>query len=291
MAPLAKVAVNVAMSSFSTGSVTSLTGPPAAWPTAAPSGTGRSADHGRQHRAAHALHRPAQELADVHQVGADVRQRPGPGRALIAPADRGVGAEAVVAPVVPVEVHRRPQHAAGHLLADGVDGRRPAEREPDRRDPVRLCRPVHHGLPVGHGRGQRLLAEHVLARVQQSLHDLAVQRVAHHHADRVDVGRLGNGLPARLRALVAVPPGDVDGERLVRVGDGHQPHVRQVRVEHGGRGPVAAGVRPAGHPGTDHRHPDRRCAHRSPSRRVPQAASESCSGPASPCQQPGAIRL
>jgi len=42
VAPLAKVAVNVAMSSFSTGSLTSLSGTPPACPTAVPRGTGRS---------------------------------------------------------------------------------------------------------------------------------------------------------------------------------------------------------------------------------------------------------
>jgi len=41
-APPANVAVNVATSSFSTGSRVSLTGTPPAWPTATPKGTGRS---------------------------------------------------------------------------------------------------------------------------------------------------------------------------------------------------------------------------------------------------------
>ena len=41
-APPAKVAVKVATSSFSTGSRVSLTATPPAWPTARPSGTGRS---------------------------------------------------------------------------------------------------------------------------------------------------------------------------------------------------------------------------------------------------------
>ncbi len=40
-APLVKVAVKVAMSSLSTVSRSWLTAPPAAWPTVAPSGTGR----------------------------------------------------------------------------------------------------------------------------------------------------------------------------------------------------------------------------------------------------------
>ena len=42
VAPPANVAVKVAMSSFSTASRVSLTGTPPAWPTAVPSGSGRS---------------------------------------------------------------------------------------------------------------------------------------------------------------------------------------------------------------------------------------------------------
>ena len=41
-APLANSATNVAMSSLVTGSRSELTAPPAAWPSAAPTGTGRS---------------------------------------------------------------------------------------------------------------------------------------------------------------------------------------------------------------------------------------------------------
>jgi hypothetical protein len=55
--------------------------------------------------------------------------------------------------------------------------------------------------------------------------DLAVQAVGHHDADRVDVGRRGDGLPAGLGPLVAVAPRGIGGERLVGIGDGHQPNV------------------------------------------------------------------
>jgi hypothetical protein len=163
---------------------------------------------------------------------------------------------------VPAELGDRAQRAAADLLADRVDGRRPAEREADRGDLAGAGGgPRRHGLAVGHRRGQRFLAQHVLARVQQGLDDLPVQPVGHHHADRVDVAGPGDGLPAGLGALVAVPPGGVRGERLVRVGDGDQPDVRQAGAEDGRRRPVAAGVCPPGHAGADHRHPDRSAAH------------------------------
>jgi hypothetical protein len=106
----------------------------------------------------------------------------------------------------------------------------------------------------------------MLARLQQAGRDLAVQRVPDHHADRVDVRGLGDGLPAGLGPLVAVAAGGVGGERSVGVGDGHQPHVRQPFAEHGRRGPVPAGVRAAGHSGPDDRDPDRRRRHGGSSR-------------------------
>jgi hypothetical protein len=104
--------------------------------------------------------------------------------------------------------------------------------------------------------------EPVLARVQQRLDDLAVQCVGHHDTDGVDVVGPGYGLPARLRALIAISPRGIDGKGLMSISNGRQPHLRQFRIEHGRRRPVAAGVRAAGHPGPDHRHPDRRLAQR-----------------------------
>jgi hypothetical protein len=158
-------------------------------------------------------------------------------------------------------MHDPPEIAIGDLLADRVDRRRPAEREPDGGHTVRLLGNVDHGLPVGDGRGERLLAQHVLVRRQQGLDDLAVQRVRHHDTDGVDVGGVDDGFPVRLRAFVAVPPRGIDGERLVGVSDGDQSHVRQIGIEHRRRGPIAVGVRAPGHPGADHRHSDRRPAH------------------------------
>ena len=75
--------------------------------------------------------------------------------------------------------------------------------------------PGGHRLGLGDRGAQRLLAQHVLARGQQGLDDLTVQVVGDHDAHRVDVGRVGDGVPVRLGACVAVPPGGVAGERLM----------------------------------------------------------------------------
>jgi hypothetical protein len=119
---------------------------------------------GAEDSAGHGAQRPAEELAEVDQVAADVGERAGAGAAPVPPADRRVRVEAVIAPVVPVEVADRPQHAGADLLAHRVDGRRPAEGQPDRGDPVGALRRCDHRLAVRGRAGQRLLAEHVLAR-------------------------------------------------------------------------------------------------------------------------------
>ena len=89
-APLANVAVKVTTSSFSTGSR-----------VVADRDAGGVADHRAQgdrtvgyqrgqDAAADAVHRAAEELAEVHQVAADVRERAGSRAALVPPAHRRV---------------------------------------------------------------------------------------------------------------------------------------------------------------------------------------------------------
>ena len=75
--------------------------------------------------------------------------------------------------------------------------------KPTARLPVGGRRRRDHRLGVLDARRERLLAEHVLAGLEQTLDDLAVQRVGDDDADDVDVGRLRDRLPARLGALVA----------------------------------------------------------------------------------------
>jgi hypothetical protein len=162
---------------------------------------------------------------------------------------------------VTVEVQGPADAAGAEVVTDGVDGRGAAEHEPDAGLPARGPGRRHHGLGVGDGRGHRLLAEHVLAGGQQALDDLAVERVGHDNADHVDVVGGGHGLPAALGPLVAEAAGGVGGEGRVDVGDGGQPDLGQALAVDGGRGPVPAGVGPAGHAGPDDGDADGRTGH------------------------------
>jgi hypothetical protein len=222
---------------------------------------GARADDRRQGGPADRLDGAADELGQVDQVAADVRQRPRPRAALVAPAHRRARVDPVVAPVVAVEVQGPADGPGGDLVADGGDGRGAAEHEPDAGLPSRGLGRRHHGLGVLCGRGHRLLAQDMLAGGQQALHDLAVQEVGHDHADHVDVRRLGQGPPVVLGPLVPVAPGRIRGERLVDVGDRDQPDLGQALVVERGRRPVPGGMRPAGHAGPDHGHPDGRTCH------------------------------
>ena len=114
---------------------------PRACPTAAPSGSGALGDDGREHGTADGLDRPAEELGEVDEVAADVGQRARAGTALVAPAHRRRRVDAVVAPVVAVEVHRPARSRRLDQAAGRGDGRRAAEREPD----ARLRGPVASG--------------------------------------------------------------------------------------------------------------------------------------------------
>ena len=70
--------------------------------------------------------------------------------------------------------------------------------------------------------------------------------------DDVDVGRVDDGLPRRLGALVAEPLRRVDRERLVGVSDRDESGVRAVGdVEQAAGGAVAGRVRAADHADAD----------------------------------------
>ena len=189
-------------------------------------------------------------------MAADVGERTGPGSAPVAPGDRRGGVQRVVAPVVAVEVHEFADRARGELTPDLLDGGRPAVGVADGGDAVRPVGHVDHRLGIGERARKRLLAEHMLARRQQALDDLAVQMVGDHDADRVDVGGIGDGTPVVLRPLVAVALGGVVGDGVVRVGDGDQPDVRPVRAEQRASGAIAGRVRAARHAAADHGDPD-----------------------------------
>ena len=150
-----------------------------------------------------------------------------------------------------VEVHQVAQRARGEFAPDHLDRGRAAVGVADGGDRVGLLRRGDHRLGVGERARQRLLAEHVLARGEQALDDLAVQVVGDHDADRVDVGRVGDRAPVVLGALVAVPLGGVVGDRFVHVRDRDQPHVGPIGTEKCCGTAVSGRVCAPGHPAAD----------------------------------------
>jgi hypothetical protein len=76
------------------------------------------------------------------------------------------------------------------------------------------------------------------------------------HADGVDVGGGGDGLPVVLRPLVAVALGGVIGDGLVHVGDGDQPHVRPIGAEKSCGVAVSGSMGTSGHAAADYRDTD-----------------------------------
>ena len=142
------------------------------------------ADHGGQRRAGHRLDRAEQELGGVGEVAAQVRERARAGLAAVAPAHRRLRVAAVVGPVLRADVQRAAQLA-------GPSCSRAAAIPGVRRNvnPTRATTPAAStasiiACGIGGGRGERLLAQDVLARRGQLLDDLAVQVVGHHHAHR-----------------------------------------------------------------------------------------------------------
>ena len=208
-------------------------------------------DDGGQRGPGHRLDRAEQELRGVGQVAAQVGERARPRAAPVAPAHRGLRVAAVVRPVLRVDVERPPQFPRLDHLAGRGDARRPAEGEPDPGDDARGVHGVDHRLGVGRRRGQRLLAQHVLARGRELGDHLAVQVVGDHDADDVDVVGLDDRLPARVAALEAVPPGGVGGQLLVDVRDRHEAHGRQAGGEDGSRRAVPVRVGAARHARAD----------------------------------------
>ena len=213
---------------------------------------GALTDQRGEHGSADLRDRTAHEFRQVDQVAADVGQGPGPGPAAVAPGDRRRRVERVVAPVAAVEVHEFAQRARGQFTPDMFDGRRPAVGVADGGDAVAALGRGHHRLGIGQRTGQRLFAQYVLARGDQSLDDLPMQMIGDNDAHRVDVRRIGDGAPVVLGALIAVTLGGVVGDGSVGIGDGDQPHIRPIGPEQCGRRPVSRGMRAAGHAATDY---------------------------------------
>ena len=105
-------------------------------------------DRGGQAAAADGLDVAAQELGYVRQVASDVGQRTGAGAALVAPAHRRGGAEAVVGPVAAAEVQDVAEGAVLDEVADVGDAGGPAEGEADPGDGWTVAGSVGHGAGV-----------------------------------------------------------------------------------------------------------------------------------------------
>ena len=159
-------------------------------------------------------------------MAADVTQGPRAHGALVTPGHGSGGVDAVVAPVAAVEVVDLAQVALGDEFGElGHSG-------------VAAVGEAHAGddagffLGLGHGAGalervrQGLLAQDVLAGLDEGLGDLAVQGVAHHDGDDVNVRVLSHCPPVVHGALVAVALSGVLGEGEVGVGDGVQTDLR-----------------------------------------------------------------
>ena len=165
-------------------------------------------------------------------------------------------------------MHQLAQRARGQLAADRLDRGGAPVGIADGGDSVTAFGGGHHCLGVGERTRQRLLAQHVLARGQQALDDLAVQVVGHHNADRVDIRRIGDRMPVVLGAVVAITLGGVVCDGGVGVCDRDESNVGAFGAEQRGGGPVSGGMGTAGHPAADDGDPDRsRCHEALPFRR------------------------
>lgn len=184
-------------------------------------------------------------------MAADVAQGPRAHGALVAPGHGGGGVHAVVAPVAAVEVVDLAQVTLGDELGELGHGGVAAVGEADGGDDAGPLLGPRHGAGGLERVRQGLLAQDVLAGLDEGLGDLAVQGVAHHDGDDVDVRVLGHGAPVVHGPLVAVALGGVLGEGEVGIGDGAQADRWQAQVEDGADLAPGVGVGGAGHSGTD----------------------------------------
>ena len=190
-------------------------------------------------------------------MAADVGEGAGAGAPLVAPGHRRLGAARVVAPVAAVEVRHLAELAVQQVAYRG-DRRLAAVDEADAAHEVGVgLGGGDHGGRVLEARREGLLAQHVLARGEQRLDDLAVEVVGDDDADDLHVVRLEQFAPVGAVALVAVALGCVLGHALVRVDHGGIPDGRQRRVEKRWGCAVSGAMCAAGHTGSDDGDADR----------------------------------
>ena len=132
-------------------------------------------------------------LGQVDDVGADVAERTGARLGLVQPpGQRRLGIGDPVLEVLRPHVPDLADPALGDEPAGQRDRRHPSVGEADHRAYAVLRSPLggrDHRLGLGDGVGQRLLAEHVLARLERGDRDLGVRVPRRADVDEVDVRR------------------------------------------------------------------------------------------------------
>src|SRR5829696_6269263 len=214
-------------------------------------------DGSREPAAAHVLNVATEELDEIGDVAADVGECPRSRGSLVPPTDGPLRVARVVAPVPAVDVQDATQHAGGDELVESSNARRPAEGEADADHSVSATGQVRHGACILELVAQRLFAEHVLAGSNQTLNDLTMEGIGHDHADDIDVGVFGNGLPGSVVVLVSETPGSERAELGTDVSDGDESQVRQCGAVQRRCTSVRGRVRPARHARSDHCDADR----------------------------------
>ena len=204
-----------------------------------------------------------QVLGQVHDVRSQVAERAGPGSlALQPPGQRERRVHQPVLEVTRAHVADPADPAVGHELAGQGQGRDAAVVEAGHRadapggGPRRRGR---HGLGLGQRVGERLLAQHVLARLERRDGDLGVQVARRAHVHELDVVAFDQGVPVRVRGRPAEPArrGAHRG-RVPAAQHGHGGLQRQ--VEHVRRGPPGLRVGRAHERVADHAHAEHRAA-------------------------------
>ncbi len=181
-----------------------------------------------------------QVLGQVHDVRAQVAERAGPGSlALQPPGQRERRVHQPVLEVTRAHVAELADPAVGHERAGQGQGGDAAVVEADHRADAAgggSRRRGRHGLRLRQRVGERLLAQHVLARRQGRDGDLGVPVTRRDDVHELDVVAFDQSTPVRLRGRPAEPAGRrADRGRVPAAQHGHGGLQRQ--VEHVRRGP------------------------------------------------------
>ena len=116
-----------------------------------------------------------EELYEVDGVTADVSQRARAGLVLLeAPRQRRLRIHEPVLPVRGAHLLHGADTTRGDEIARAGESRHATVSEAEHRDRAGSTGRLDHAVGVGHGVGERLLAEHVLAGLQRSDRDLVV---------------------------------------------------------------------------------------------------------------------